>query len=204
MEATVETKRDQLTRGLDFSKNLLRLTITYLFMNTDGYCAREEMERFNLICDAFDVSKAEKDAVISYVTDLRLTDKDNSDAVISEIEYFVTEYNKQENMDNKLFTENEKAQIIWTLINLGYADYEYAPSEDKVIKQLASFWNVDENLVESFFDTAESILALVKKKDWIATTDKSEAEKAKLCKKIDTDIQEMYVKVEVEIAEANI
>lgn len=97
-----------------------------------------------------------------------------------------------------------QAHTIWTLINLGYADSMLVPSEQKVIDYLISIWEMDDVLTRALFDTAETILALQAKKDWILSTDKTEEEIDELCNEIDKEIKKMYIDVELTISEANI
>lgn len=98
----------------------------------------------------------------------------------------------------------KQAHTIWTLINLGYADNMLTSSERRVINYLISVWEVDKTLSGALYDTAETMVALQMKKDWILSTDKAEDEKNILCSDIDTEIKKMFADVELTIAEASI
>ena len=60
-----------------------------------------------------------------------------------------------------------QTKVIWTLINLGYADAEYSQPEKKVVRHLVKVWNIKEEIVSEFIDTAETILSLTRQIEWL-------------------------------------
>lgn len=60
-----------------------------------------------------------------------------------------------------------QAQTLWNLINIGYADKKYTYSEQQVVEYLADKWDVDKTLYSAMIDTADTMLMLANKKEFI-------------------------------------
>lgn len=212
---------------------MLQLKIMYLFMNVDGSCGEEEVARFSSICDELKASKEDKNEISEFIKKFEFAkDNDNSELVINAVGTLLgyikeTEKNKVKyddkincflaisginrvlgtlNSGRNIINSNKERQAhtIWTLINLGYADKMLVPSEQKVIDYLVSVWEMDKVLTAALFDTAETMLALQMKKEWVISTDKAPDEKDKLCAEIDKEIEKMYDDVKLTISEASI
>ena len=211
---------------------MLQLKIMYLFMNVDGSCGEEEVARFSSICDELKASKEDKNEISEFIKKFEFAkDNDNSELVINAVGTLLgyikaTENSKVKDGDmlngfspaialhrvlgasnvGKNINKNKvrQAHTVWTLINLGYADTVLVPSEQKVIDYLVSVWEMDKVLTAALFDTAETMLALQMKKEWVISTDKAPEEKDKLCAEIDKEIEKMYDDVKLTISEASI
>lgn len=60
-----------------------------------------------------------------------------------------------------------QAQTLWNLINIGYADEKYTYSEQQVVEYLADKWEVNKTLYSAMIDTADTMLMLTNKKEYI-------------------------------------
>lgn len=70
-----------------------------------------------------------------------------------------------------------QAQTLWNLINIGYADEKYTYSEQQVVEYLADMWDVDKKLYSAMIDTADTMLMLTNKKEFIEECLKRENQK---------------------------
>lgn len=201
----------------ELKAELIQLKIMYLFMNTDGVCDELEIEQFSQICEGFGISTQDRKNTISFAEQFDFKeDCDNSALTIEIIGTMLgfiqnpTIQSVKDHVSDALYApmvnENKvlKAQTIWTLINLGYADIAFTEPEKKVIEYLVSIWNIDRVFMETCIDTAETILSLINKKKWINSTDKSNGEKAIYIADIDATIKKMYHDIEISISEADL
>ena len=63
------------------------------------------------------------------------------------------------------------ARIIWNLVNLGYADKNYSDNEREIVDFLIARWNINKEIYQEMVDTADTILGLIKQKEWIMFND---------------------------------
>lgn len=191
---------------LSFSNKTLQLKIYYLFMLVDGKCTKDEVDKFETICKSMDVNTDDKREVISFCEEaIRIKNSDNSAQVIQETKKLL-----ENNMGIfSLFgsiknDKKEHARIIWTLINLGYADVNYSESEKRVVSFLADYWNLYSVVFTDMYDTAETILVLTKQKEWLKTTNKSYDSITAGINEINKNIEQMFKNIELLISEADI
>ena len=93
---------------------------------------------------------------------------------------------------DKYVSDEDKAKIIWNLINLGYADTHFTIDEREVVDFLREHWKLPESLYQEMIDVAETCLALEKHKIWIEglPDDEYKLEKIKQVKKDIKQVQE--------------
>lgn len=68
---------------------------------------------------------------------------------------------------NKYVTDEDKAKILWNLINLGYSDTHNSIDERRVVDYVREYWEIPEALYQEMIDVAETCLALERHKQWI-------------------------------------
>lgn len=181
--------------------------IFYLFMKVDGNIAPEEDERFKTILNEMKATDSEKDQILKVLETVDLRPySDNSFEVCLKIGEILDNENNNfsflfSNINND---KKERYFTVWTLINLGYADKEYTAPEKKVVDHLIERWKIEPAIAAEMIDTAETMLALTKEKEWIKTTNKSYDQKSAVIKKIDEDIKRMFNNMATTIAEAEI
>jgi hypothetical protein len=70
------------------------------------------------------------------------------------------------------FNKLEITNIIWTLINLAYADGNFSDDENAVIDDITKQYGIKEDIVEELKDCAKTLICLESKSEWIETTNK--------------------------------
>lgn len=207
-----------------------QLGIYYLYMLVDGEVTNEELKRFSTICNSMDVDSDEKKEIISSCKEaIPGPGSDNSAEVIQEITRLLAESRiciptfysiamgtpheknssnptpHEKNLNNPINRDKiTQTKVIWTLINLGYADEEYSEPEQKVVSFLADYWEMNSAVLSDMVDTAKTILALTKQKEWIKTTRKPYDTISAVIKEIDERIKQMFQNIEILISEAEI
>ena len=193
----------------------------YLFMHVDGISTKEEKERFNQICKELKVDNEFKAKLYEMGKKLHLDDSDdNSEMVISLMNAFmnsetvfkyVTANGVLVEVDLKspiikstpklYFNKAEQAFMIWTMVNLGYADTSYSKAEQKIVKHLVSTWEMDKTTYNQIITFAETILSLEAHKKWVVSTNKTFEEISYIVKKCDSDIKKISKDIEIMIQE---
>ena len=195
----------------------------YLFMHVDGVLTSEEKERFNQLCHELKIDNDFKTKLYEIGEKLRFADRnDNSDMVISLMNSLMNGERtfKTEIMGNKTveielptpfstcflkpksyFNKAEQAFMIWSMVNLGYADTAYSKTEQKIVGHLVSVWEMDKTIYNQIITFAETLVALESQREWILSTNKSNEEKNIILKQCDSDIQKISKNVERMIEE---
>lgn len=156
------------------------LKICSLFMIVDGTCHESEQALLNKVYKEMNVNDSVKKEVLDYCVSIAAAMErgDNSAQVISEIDKILdnlTDFNlKKVSPEKNRFMPfymrgdpTAQANLLWTLINLGYADKAYTSAERKVVWHLAKIWNINKDLVTEFEDTADTILLLTNQQAWL-------------------------------------
>ena len=189
-----------------YTSKKVQLKIYYLFMLADGKCSADEKEKFTSICKSMDVNDDEKKEVIGFCENLiNVSGSDNSARVIREITNLLAEEGKGIFFGGSL-NKNKCKQVesMWTLINLGYADAEYSEAEKKVVSFLTDYWEIDAPTLADLNDTAETVLALTRQKDWVKTTNKPYDVVSANIAEIDEAVSRMAKNIEILISEADV
>lgn len=97
--------------------------------------------------------------------------------------------------------ESRLTRIIWNLVNLGYADAFYCENEKKIVNYLVDKWSIDSEIYQEMIDTAETMLSLSKKREWIVSTFPNGSEREKKEKQIDTEIEQLLLDIKLTIEE---
>lgn len=188
------------------SEKIEQLKICLLFMEADGESSRAEMKYLDDIASKMDLSDSGRQEFQAFCGRLLLNPLNgDSSTVIQEIDRLL---DQKASLGFWLHTINSsktlQAQTIWTLINLGYADNEYSKAEKEVVKHLVERWEMDPTLISELTDTADTILALTKQKEWVQNAAKPYKEVSAIVEEIDQNIASMFANVETTIEEAEI
>lgn len=183
-----------------------QIKIFCLFLLADGERTSDEGKKLTSICRKMKVeASTRKEMERSCREMLDFTDKkDNSDGIIQAIDRLL--------QGDSLFLwgrgldDNKEKQIstIWNLMNLGYADHEYSPPEQKIVSFLCRRWNVDAAIMEELQNSADTLLSLYKQKEWVETTITDEEEKKRYQRVIKKDINRVSKNIEITISEADL
>lgn len=173
--------------------NKEELRIYYLFMLVDGACSEGEIEKFDSICKAHNIDSTKKDTIKSECEKALELSEERSRVINEKICE-----NADELMDSYSLS---KKRVIWTLLNLGYSDEDFSAPEKEIVDMLAQKFKMDTVDFDEMIDSAETILSLIKEKEWLKTTDFSGDEVTKGITKIDEAIKNIYSNIEVLIGE---
>ena len=184
----------------------IQLKIYYFFMLADGECTPDELSKFESICEAMGVDADVKIETIKFCKDSIHCDRhDNSIQIIQEVTKILdADMGPLESFRSINRSKKAQAEVVWNLVNLGYADVEYSEPEKRIVKFLSTYWKMDNAVISDINDTAETILALTKQKKWVKTTNKSYDEITIHIEEIDKEIVHMANNMEILISEADI
>lgn len=176
------------------SNNYKEATLYYLYMMADDDVSYSEEKLFDSICKDLNLEVESKKDVINKCKEITEKSTDIFSVMVSE--------KIDEEVGNGWFglrDASSLARIIWNLVNLGYADSRYSDEEKKIVKYLVDKWSVSAEVLQEFVDTADTILALSKQKEWIAATYGKDAIRDKKEKEVNAQINEMleYVKLTI-------
>ena len=148
--------------GLDNTKEAM---LYYLFMMSDGDVSDSEKKLFAKICKEIKINKEEKKAVIDNCIILAKNYEKVFDLITGE------------ELDDQvgrgwfgLKDASTLARIIWNLVNLGYADTDYSENERKIVDHLLVKWEIKPEVYQEMVDTADTMLTLIKQKEWLIST----------------------------------
>lgn len=182
--------------------------IYYLLIMADGTCTKNEVQKFNALCDSLDIQESERKAAIDYC------EGNVSEDFVRHIIDIGNERKKLiEKINHNCFTrsaiENNPDDlqplflaILWNLIDLGYADGELKREEIDFIEALAIEWKIPADSRKELYETAETIQALCRKIAWVRQSDLTDAEKQKAEKKVNDQIISQYQSVRTLMMEA--
>jgi len=128
----------------------------------------------------------EKDRFVEFVNRLELGVKlDNFDDIKAIVKFEINKVCVNEDIFsgttlqsiNRLlgignFNKLEITNIIWTLVNLAYADGNFSDDENAVIDDIVKQYGIKEDIVEELKDCAKTLICLESKSEWIETTNK--------------------------------
>ena len=186
-----------------------KLKIYYLCMMADGEVSANEQEIFTKICKSSNISDTAKVNIISECeSKVGVLSDDNSDKIIEiigeiiydEFDLFLIENGAD---DIKCYIDKgNQTTLLWNLINLSYADSDYSESEQKIINFFAKTFQFSETILLDMQDTAETMLALMKKKEWAKSLSYEKAD----CeiKQIEKDMSKLHDNMKLLIQEAEV
>lgn len=163
------------------------LMLYYLYMMSDGEVSKEEVKFFNQICKEFTIESEKKKAIISECKELG-ADEEGILKVIME-----------KDLDTAWYAN--KTRVLWNLIDLGYADKFYSDPEKEIVKHLVEKWEIDEVVYQEMVDTAETMLALTRQKEWMLANLEEGPERNKMKKRIESAMKDMIADINITIEE---
>lgn len=138
----------------------------YLYMMSDGEVSKNEKKIFDKICKELYLDADEKKSIRQ---ECKKISKEEKMTCIEVLEKNAEEYVYGTlDIDLDKFTSDEdKAKIIWNLVNLGYADSYFTIEEREVIDYLREYWELPDSIYQEMIDVAETCLALETHKLWL-------------------------------------
>lgn len=105
------------------------------------------------------------------------------------------------NLD-KYVSDEDKARILWNLVNLGYADSHFTIDEREVVDYLREYWEIPDSIYQEMIDVAETCLALEKHKLWIEELPDTDYKLEKI-KQVKKDLKYVQETILTTISEMN-
>ena len=198
------------------SKQEQQLKIFYLFLVADGRRTDEEIGKMNMIYEKMKIDKEDREKIEKFCDDALYSDEssDNSAHIIQIIKSILGNNLDHQGIGGIPFAfrlgtdlnHDKSAQVstVWNLINLGYSDKDYSTSENKIVKFLSDFWDVDETVICEFKDSAETLVSLYKQEEWIKSTKKKKETIDKYMQTYENDIKRISDNIEITIKESQI
>lgn len=168
------------------SKDETQLKIFYYFMMADGKITADKMSFFKSICDNLGVSSDIIRRVIHECEEAVDPYADNLVRVLEQRIGRLLEADKNER-DGLASNNRLQGRILWNLISLGCVNKQYSKAERQIVKFVGKQWKIQETDIIDMEDTAEAMLSLERKKEWLQSTSKSATEKNEIQVKIETD-----------------
>lgn len=172
------------------------MMLYYLYMMSDGGISYNEQNMFNDICKEMRVDEGIKHSVIAECKEIAKHSENTLDIIKSE--------NIDEIVRSGIFglkNASSLATIIWNLVNLGYADTYYSDEEKKIVRYFLKKWNINSEVYQEMVDTADTMLALSKQKDWITSTLPKDNIRNEKEKRIDSEINTLLSDIKLTIKE---
>lgn len=139
----------------------------YLYMMSDGEISDDEKNLFNKICRKLYLDADDKKRIKQECNKIYKEEKMTCIDVIERNAEKSYVYRVLDIGLKKHALDENKAKIIWNLINLGYADSHFTIDEREVVDFLREYWEFPDSLYQEMIDVAETCLALEKHKLWI-------------------------------------
>lgn len=175
------------------------IMLYYLYMMADGEVSPNEKKIFNTICKELNIDNDVKNSVIKKCKEV-VDDIENIFNIIVR-EKIDEEAGQVGFMFFHFKSTSNTARIIWNLVNLGFADSVYSDEEKKIVNYLIDKWSINLELYQEFIDTADTILALTKQKEWIVSAFSEESVRNKRKRDIDKTIKQLLNDVKITIDE---
>ena len=139
----------------------------YLYMMSDGDVSDGEKKLFDKICKKLYLDADDKKRIKQECNEISKEEKMTCIDVVEE-NAEASHMNGILDIDlNKYVSDEDKAKILWNLINLGYADSFFSINEREVVDFLREYWEIPDSLYQEMIDVAETCLALEKHKMWV-------------------------------------
>lgn len=168
----------------------------YLYMMSDGAISYSEEKLFDEICKELELDEEGKRFAVDKSKEVAKDPKDAFNTILSE--------RLDEQVGHEWFGLGSKstlARVIWNLVNLGYADTCYSDEEKKIVNHLVEKWEIDKGIYQEMVDTADTMLALTKQKEWMISTFPNGRERDEKEKRIDSEIHTMLSDIKLTIEE---
>lgn len=169
----------------------------YLYMMADGGVTYGEEKIFDAICKELGIEDTGKELV----TEKCKKFADDTDDIFNMLVRGKIDERVGQRWYGELKDASSLARIIWNLLNLGYADTFYSDEERKIVGYLVDKWSVSPEVYQELVDTADTMLALTKQKEWFALTLPEGTVRAGKEKYIDSQIEQLLDDVKLTIEE---
>lgn len=177
--------------------------ICYLFLLADGECSESEEKLFAEACEKnYGMGASSRKLAIQDYEYMPIVEgMDNSTSIMRAIGKILM---RDATVVEYMWEKSDKVRLLWTLINLGYADKEYTEPERKVVEYVAKKFEIAPEDNYALHDIAETMVALVKQKEWVKRSKCSHEEYSKEMSEIDKAMERLKKSVETIVEQADI
>lgn len=174
----------------------------YLYMMSDGDVSDNEKKIFNAICKELHLDADDKKNIIKECKEIINEEGMNCIEVLEKNAEDSYMYGVLDIDLDKYVADEDRAKILWNLINLGYSDKHYTIDEREVVDFIREYWEISEYLYQEMIDVAETCLALEKHKQWAEELPESDYKLEKI-KQIKKDVKYALETIKTTISEIN-
>lgn len=143
--------------NIDVTKEMLKCA--YFMMSADGKITLSELQKFDTFGRQYYAFESERDRIIKDCEE-EIKQQGINEAMKSCLQYGCQPW--------IWIRSNQKRYVLWILVNIAYADGEYAAAERELVRYAAKEMGMNESLVLEMEDSAETLLALKEKEKFIA------------------------------------
>ncbi len=171
-----------------------------LYMMADGEISYSEEKIFDVLCKEMNVNEDEQKEIMEECR--RLAPEK------SYVLYQMHESNLLEQLEKgrsffHWLSKRKKREIIWNLVNLGYADSVYLEDEKKIVDFLLQKWEISRAFYQNLLDIADTMLSLSKQKEWVVANFNGHERDTKE-KYLDEQIKKLFEDVQLTIEESDV
>lgn len=183
----------------DRGRKKVKLRLSYLFLMQDGECTPSGLSKFQSLCKAMNVSSEEESEIIRECNDF-----------ISACHFPYTDGRFMEEWMQRIVGEVgsnkvKQAEIIWDLLNLTDTVTESSQSRYSLtLPGLVDYWEFDYEVYAALKDTAETISAITRQKEYLRTIDRPYLHIARRLEELDRKISQLTQDAKLLIEETNI
>ena len=182
--------------------NIGQAKLYYLYMMSDGDISAGEKKLFNKICKELCLETEDKKRIRQECNEIIKKEKRTCIEVIKKnmeepLIYGVLNINFY-----KYISKEDRAKILWNLVNLGYADSYFTSNEKEIVDFIREYWKIPDNLYQEMIDIAETCLALEQYKSCLEELPDTDYKKKKI-KQVKKDLKYVQEMVIATISEIN-
>lgn len=174
----------------------------YLYMMSDGDMSDREKKLFDKICKELYLDTDDKKRIKQECNEISKEEKMTCIEVVEKNAEESYTYGILDINLNKYVSDEDKAKILWNLVNLGYADSHFTITEREVVDFLREYWEIPDSLYQEMVDVAETCLALEKHKLWIEGLPETDYKMEKI-KQVKKDLKHVQKMILTTISEIN-
>lgn len=174
----------------------------YLYMMSDGDVSDGEMKLFDNICKELYLDADDKKRIKQECKEISKEEKMTCIEVVEKNAEESYVYGTLDIDLDRFASDEDKAKILWNLVNLGYADSHFTIAEREVVEYLREYWEIPDSIYQEMIDVAETCLALEKHKLWIEGLPDTDYKLEKI-KQVKKDLKHVQETILTTISEMN-
>lgn len=181
------------------------LILIYLLMAVDGEVSEIESARFDELLEAYELN-SEKNSIIGNAKDIlsNLSPEEADNEEADDMESLYALYRRaiikitRGDYSFDWMTVEHKKQLLWTMVNMAFADQIIAANEKNLLVVVAKESDCEWSMVEQMLDAAKALYALDVQRNWLKTeVSKPSCEIEAIIKELDENQEVIKKNIEV-------